>query len=255
MARSYALESVDRVMKVLDCFTLDRPELRLTDLSNELGLHKAQILRIASTLEAGGYLTRDPESKRFRLGMRLFHLGIVVRQQMDLRRIANPFLKKLAEETGETARLVIPDEGGPICIDIVESRRRVRVYAQVGTRLPWNAGSSAKVILSYLPDEMRERILQHAELPKFTALTTTAPDVLRAELTDIRARGYHVNVADLVEDTGGIAAPVFKDTGEIACAISMVAPASRMQTEQIERHSRVVIDIAAEISRHLGFLP
>src|SRR5688572_30553617 len=105
---AYFLESVDRVMKVLDCFTMESPELRLTDLSDRLGIPKAQVLRIVSTLETGGYLLRDPVSKRYRLGIRLFHLGMIVRGGMDLRRIAHPYLRQLAEATKETSRLIVP---------------------------------------------------------------------------------------------------------------------------------------------------
>jgi IclR family KDG regulon transcriptional repressor len=148
---AYYLESVDRVMQVLDCFTRETPELRLTDLSARLGISKASMLRIVSTLEAGSYLTRDPETKRYRLGVRLFHLGMVVRHQMDLRTIAQPQLRQLVECTGETAALFVPDPLGPICLDVVQTSKAMRVFAHPGTRMPWNAGTSAKVILAYLP--------------------------------------------------------------------------------------------------------
>src|SRR5688572_24479293 len=155
----YFLESVDRVMKVLDCFTVESPELRLTDLSERLGMPKTQVLRIVSTLESGGYLTRDERSKRYRLGVRLFHLGTVVREQLDIRWIAQPYLRRLVEATQETAALFVPDPLGPICIDVVQSPKAMRVYAQLGGRMPWNAGTSPKVILAYLPAAEREGIL------------------------------------------------------------------------------------------------
>lgn len=253
MRSAYHLASVERVMQVLNCFTVETPELRLTDLSERLGLHKTQVLRIASTLESGGYLTRDPETKRYRLGLQVFRLGMVVRHHMDLRRAAAPFLEWLVEQTQETARLVVPDEAGPVCIDLIESPRGVRVYAQLGARMPWNAGTSAKVILAHLPEHEREQVLARGGFTRFTERTLVDPDQLRAQLCEIRQRGYHATVGDLTEDTQGIAAPLFDDSGAIVGAVSLTAPTTRVTDEERARYIELVIQAAKQISAQLGY--
>lgn len=252
---TYFLEGVDRVLKVLDCFTLETPELRLTDLSERLGMSKAQVLRIVSTLDAGGYLDRDPVTKRYRLGVRLFHLGMVVRHQMDLRTIALPHLRRLADQTSETAALFVPEPLGPICIEVVQSPRASRVFAQLGSRMPWHAGTSAKVILAYLPDEERERILSGGEFRRFTDYTVTAPDRLREILREIRQSGYHVGVRDLNQDAIGIGAPIFDDGDRIAGAIGVVAPGSRIGDGELARLVALVREATAAISGQLGYRP
>jgi DNA-binding IclR family transcriptional regulator len=252
---AYFLESVDRVMKVLDCFTIESPELRLTDLSEPLGMPKTQVLRIVSTLGAGGYLERDPETKRYRLGVRLFHLGMVVRHGMDLRAVALPHLRRLAELTKETAALFVPDPLGPICIDVVQSPKAMRVFAQLGSRMPWNAGTSPKVILAYLPEAERERILTRAPFRRYTEFTITDPERIRAVLADIRRQGYHVGVRDLDEDALGIGAPIFDDGGRIAGAIGVAAPAVRLPAAELDRIAGLVKDATAAISRRLGYRP
>lgn len=249
----YFLESVDRVMKVLDCFTQDTSELRLTDLSDRLGMPKPQVLRIVSTLETGGYVVRDPGTKRYRLGARLFHLGTVAQQGMDLRRVAHPHLRRLAEATQETARLVVPDVDGPICIDVVESPKAIRVFAQLGLRLPWHAGTSPKVILAYLTETERERILARGGFRRYTPRTVTDPDALRREVLAIRERGYHIGVRDLDEEATGVSAPVFGEDGRIAGAINVSAPASRLTEGEIERFVALVRDAALATSRQSGF--
>ena len=253
MRSAYFLESVDRVMRLFACFTPETPELRLTDLSACLGVDKAQVLRIASTLESGGYLARDPESKRYRLGITLFQLGMTVQRQLDLRRVARPHLRRLVEETRETARLVVPDDAGPICVDVVESPRAIRVFAQLGMRLPWNAGTSPKVILAYLPEERRERILAAGGFRRYTSRTITDPDELRAEVLAIRERGYHVGVRDLDDDATGVSAPVFDHRGEIAGAINVAAPASRLADDEVDRFIALVRDAAAATSHQFGY--
>jgi len=252
---AYFLEGVDRVVKLLDCFTDETPELRLTDLSERLGVSKAQVLRIVSTLQAGGYLERDAETKRYRLGVRLFHLGMVVRHQMDLRKIALPHLRHLAEKTEETAALFVPDPLGPICLEVVQSRKAMRVFAQLGSRMPWNAGTSSKVILAHLPEEQRERILDRGGFKRYTAHTVTDPGRIREILGEIRRVGYHIGVRDLDEDALGISAPIFDDAGQIAGAIGVAAPAVRLPEAELQRIIGLVCEATDEIARQLGYRP
>jgi len=240
-------------MKVLDCFTSSSPELRLTDLSDALGWHKTQVLRILSTLEAGGYVVRDLNTKRFRLGLRLFELGMIVRQQMDLRRITHSYLRDLVDATQETARLVVPDEDGPICVDVVESPKGIRVYAQLGMRMPWNAGTSPKLLLAYLPDEERERILARGEFQRFTERTITDPEALREEARTIQSRGYYVGVRDLDEEALGVSAPVFDSARRVVGAINVSGPASRLADVEIRRLIALVTQAAADVSKQLGY--
>ena len=250
----YHLESVERVVRVLNCF-LEEPELRLTDLSARLGLHKTQVLRIVSTLEAAGFLARDPATKQYRLGLQIFRLGMAMREQLDLRRVAHPVLERLGRETGETVRLVVPDEDAAVCIDVIDSPQGLRVYAQIGARMPWNAGTSAKVVLAYLPDEDRERILAAGGFKQLTPRTIVDPDELRADVLAIRRRGYHINIGDLQPDTRGVAAPIFNDRGELVASISISAPASRLQEPKSDHYIQTIVSAAREISTQLGYLP
>lgn len=249
----YFLESVDRVLKVLDCFTPSAPELRLTDFSERLGAHKTQVLRILSTLERGGYVVRDANTKRYRLGLRLFELGMIVRQQMDVRRITHSYLCNLVASTQETARLVVPDDDGPVCVDLVESPKGIRVYAQLGMRMPWNAGTSPKLLLAYLPDEERERILARGGFQRFTERTITDPEALREEARTIRSRGYYVGVRDLDEEALGVSAPVFDSARRVVGAINVSGPASRLSDVEIRRLIALVTQAAADVSKQLGY--
>ncbi len=255
MSTAYFLEGVDRVMKVLDAFTADEPHLRLTDLSDRSGIPKPQVMRILSTLETKGYVERDPTTKRYRLGLRLFELGAIVRQEMDLRRVAQPWLCNLAEATLETVALVVVDALGPVCVEVVDSLKGLRVFAQVGRRMPWNAGTSGKVILAYLPEETRERILAGTAFKQYTNLTVTDSDILRTELRDIRRRGYHSSAGDLDEDALGISAPIFDEGGVIVAAVSVVAPLTRPSGAEPGCFINQVCETAAAVSRRLGHQP
>lgn len=249
----YVLEGADRVLRMLDAFTTEAPELRLTDLSERLGIPKSQALRIATTLEQSNYLTRDPETKRYRLGMRLFSLGVVVEQSLDLKRIAQTAFQELADISSETVGLFAVDRDGAVCVDIRESPKRLRVFGQLGRRMPWNAGASGKIALAFLPEHDREEILRRHPFRRYTDRTITDPDVLRALLVQIRYSGYHVGIGDLDEDVLGIGAPIFSYGGRLAGAISLSAPIARAPDSELPRLIDLVTGTASTISRRLGF--
>jgi IclR family KDG regulon transcriptional repressor len=247
----YQLESVDRALRVLGCFSAQTPELRLTDIATMLGISKVQALRLASTLETQGFLLRDQRTKYYRLGLRLFQLGMIVQQQSDLTRIAHAYLHDLVAETGETARLMVPDPSGPTCLDLVEGPRRFRVFGKLGGSYPWHAGTSTKLLLAYLPEERREEILA-GPLEAFTPVTTVDPDTLRAQVAEIRRRGYHVSAGDIELGAIAIAAPIFGSEGDVVAAISVSGPIERLAGAEIERVEALVLAAAGDISRALG---
>lgn len=249
----YKLESVERALRVLDCFKPDTPELRLIDISRDLEISKVQALRLATTLEMGGFLTRDPRTKYYRLGMRLFQLGMVVQQQSELQRVAHPFLQELVAQSGETARAMVPDRLGPTCIDLVESPRRYRVFGTLGGPRPWHAGTSTKLLLAYQSEERREEILARP-LTRFTPQTTIDPDQLRIQLAKIRANGYHISASDLEENATAIAAPIYDRAGEVVASISVSGPTDRIQKTGEESVLRWVLAAAGDISRSLGHM-
>jgi IclR family transcriptional regulator, KDG regulon repressor len=252
VSSTYYLESVERVMRVLDAFAEEGEELRLTDLSERLGLSKPQVLRIVTTLEHGGYLIRDPETKRYRLGIRLLVLGMVVRQQMDLRRAAQPVLRQLWVDTQETVGLFIPDRLGPVCVDVIDSPHGLRVFAQQGRRMPWNAGSSAKAILAFMPEEEREAILRTTAFKQYTDQTITDPDSLRNLLDKVREAGYYSGSQDLDPGIGGIAAPIFDHECNLVGAMAVSAPISRLMESDLPRLISLVLDACRQTSEQLG---
>jgi DNA-binding IclR family transcriptional regulator len=252
----YFVEALDRGLKVLDAFGPDAPELRLTDISERVGISKSLAYRITSTLEAGGYLTRDPDTKRYRLGIRVFQLGIVAENSIDIRRIAQPALRQLAGETRETVGLILRDPQGPVCVDVIESSQGLRVFAQVGRRMPWHAGSSGKVVLAYLPIAEQERILEADRFEQFTATTIIDPNVLRETLEQIRHDGYYVGTHDLDEHALGVAAPIFDHENRVCGAVSVSAPTIRMsEPAEIRWLTERTREATESISRQLGYRP
>jgi DNA-binding IclR family transcriptional regulator len=251
----YFLEGADRVLRLLDAFTSETPELRLTDLSERLGIPKSQALRIATTLEHSNYLYRDPETKRYRLGMRLFSLGMLVERTLDLKQLAQPALQALADASEETVGLFVIDRGGPICIDVRESPKGLRVFAQIGRRMPWNAGASGKLALAFLSEAEREELLAVGDFRRFTDRTVTDPAQLRQEIETIRAQGYNLGLGDLSENAMGVGAPILGHDGRLAGVISLSAPFDRAPKAIWPHLIELVTEAAGIVSDRLGFDP
>ena len=251
-ASPYQLESVERALRVLGCFSNETPELRLIDISRRLDISKVQALRLATTLEASGFLARDPRTKYYRLGLRLFQLGMVAQQQSEVQWIAHPFLHELVDKTGETARLMVPHPLGPTCIDLVESPKQRRVFGKLGGPNVWYAGASPKVLLAWQPPDVIDEILGRP-LESFTENTVTDVERIRNQLAAIRANGYHVSQSGIEAHATGIAAPIFDRFGEAAGAISVSGPTDRVEQTGLDNVINWVRAAAGDVSRSLGF--
>jgi DNA-binding IclR family transcriptional regulator len=248
----YQLESVERALRVLGCFSMETPELRLIDISRMLDISKVQALRLATTLETNGFLTRNPRTKYYRLGLRLFQLGMVAQQQSEVQWIAHPILHELVAKTGETARLMVPHTLGPTCIDLVESPKQRRVFGKLGGPHVWYAGASPKVLLAYQSQAVIDEILS-APLEAFTSSTIRDPDTIRHQLEEIRANGYHVSHSGIEEHATGVAAPVFDRSGDIAGSISVSGPTDRVEATGLDNVISWVRAAAGDVSRSLGY--
>src|SRR5262245_57034340 len=189
----YRIRAIERAVGILNAFSTEQPELGVSASAGQLGLRKSTVHRFLVSLEAGGLVERNPRTSRYRLGLRIFELGGLVLQQMNLWDEALPFLEGLVHESGETGHLAVLDGGEAIYIEKVEARRALRIPSAIGRGYPAHATSLGKVLLADLPRERVEQIVAERGLAAFTPHTITDPEALEAELERIRALGYAVD--------------------------------------------------------------
>ena len=147
----YRIQAIERAVSILNVFSTDEPELGVTEIADRVGLHKSTVHRFMVNLDAAGLVERNPRSGRYRLGLRIFELGGLVMQQMNLWDEALPFLEGLVHDTGETGHLAVLDGGEAIYIERVEARRALRVPSAIGRGYPAHATNLGKVLLADLP--------------------------------------------------------------------------------------------------------
>ena len=158
-------------------------------------------------------------------------LGQLLLSQLDLRREAEPFLKDLAEKTKETVHLVFLDRTEIVYIDKVEAdhgQGGLRMASRIGLRNPAHSSAVGKVLLSDLPEEMLNEILQGKGLPRRTGNTITEIDPLKEHLKLVRRQGYAIDDEENEEGIRCVGAPIYNEAGKAVAAVSVSGPAFRI---------------------------
>lgn len=226
---------------------------QLRDLALALKAPKSSLLPLLRTLTARGYLTHD-ENGVYRMGAKVVELGAGTLADMDLRVIARKPLAQLSERTGEAALLgaMAVDNLAVLYLDKVESKHHIRFSAGLGERRPLHSSAGGKVMLAFMSEEVRERIVAAIDLVPYTEETIATRDELRAELARIRRDGYCLNIDQSVVGGCGIAAPIFDHLGDVAAACILGAPKARAMPILNQLIGEVAAT-ASEISRLLGY--
>jgi DNA-binding IclR family transcriptional regulator len=250
------LRSLKKVFLLLDAFTVEQPEWSLADLSRKMNIAKPTVHHIMATLVEGGWVEKDAETKKFRLGLRLWQKGRLAIRQLGVRDVARPLVEALAEQCGETVRLGILDSIDPrwlLYVDRVESHQHaVRAHMDDLTRAPSYCVATGKALLAHNP-ATAERVMAQS-LRAYTARTLTQAGALLKDLALTRERGYSVNYGEFREDVVGVAAPIFNHEGQAVTAIGVSGPAFRLGPAVARRIGPIVLASAAEISRRMGYI-
>ncbi len=237
-------------LAALEALALSEEPRGVTELARELGVTKSNAHRLLQALVHRGF-ARNVEHGRYALTLKIWELGANVLARVDVKKAAAPFLQHLVDETGESVHLSVLVEGDVVYLDKIDSPHPVRAYSQIGKRAPAYAVATGKALLAFQPDDDLPRLIGAME--RFTAHTAADMDELRKELARVRHLGYAVNRGEWREGVCGLAAPIRDASGAVAASVGISGPASRLPPGVLRNHARVVIDVAASISRALGF--
>jgi IclR family transcriptional regulator, KDG regulon repressor len=247
------VQSVVRALQLIDALGEYRGEIGIADLSRRVGLHVSTAHRLLGTLVRQGYCRQNPETGRYALGAKLFHLGEVCLGQMDVRSLARPFLERLSRETGETANLVVLDGQDALYLDKVESPQNLRIFSRIGHRAPLYCTAVGKILLAYRSMADSEALLGRAPLRPLTRRTITSATRLRRELASVRRRGFAVDREECEEGAYCLAVPVQDAQGRIEAALSVSGPTVRLGDHRIPELIPLMRQAGEELSAQLGF--
>lgn len=238
---------------ILDCFSIDRPDLGVREVSRMTGLTTSTTGRLMQSMRDSGILTQNPVTRTYMLGSRLLSWAGVYSANLDIRTAALPVMDELHRITRETISLYILEGSDRVCVERMESPQTVRITARLGRRLPLYAGSAGKAILAFLPEERREEYLNSAVFTPFTSHTYTDPDILREELIQVQKKGYAYSQGEWLAEAAGVAAPILGAGASVLGAVSISGPLQRFTPEAVESFAESILRLAGEISSRMGY--
>lgn len=223
-----------------------------SEIFTALDLPKSSAHRILKDLTGLGYLTFNPETKRYFGSLKLAALGAEVMSHFRLREHVRPHLIELHRETDHTTNLGVIDKSMGVFVDKIESRDfGIKLFSEIGKTFPLHSTGLGKALLAFSADDIRLTII-NAPLKQFTEKTITTAKVLNRELALIRKEGYALDDEEITRGIMCVSAPIFGFTGELAGAISLTFPSYINEDRGIELEIAAIKKYAALISKSLG---
>jgi len=246
------VQSLDRALEILRLLGTE-PEMRVTDLARRLEVHKSTVFRLLATLQEHGLFEETPTTEKYRLGYGLVRLAGAVVAELDLARASRSVLEELATRTGETVNLAILQGDQVVNIDQIAAPNLVVNVNWVGKQTPLHATSNGKVLLAYLSEDERRRLLDRS-LPRLTPRTITDPRILEKQLHRVLTDGYAFTLEELELGLNAVAAPVYAADGRVQAAVSVAGPSYRVTPQRLSDLGEMTKDAAAAISRRMGYI-
>jgi DNA-binding IclR family transcriptional regulator len=251
----YKVQALERALDILECFSFQNRRLSLTDVVNCTGLNKTTVKRLIANLTARGYLQREPHTKMYQLGMRLFEMGGIVFSSFSLRQAAAFPMTQLQNQTGATVLLGVRMEEELVYIDKREGDGMIRISSDIGWRRPLHYGMLGMVLLASLDAKEVRRILRHTPLKAHTPYSITDPDAFSLRLEKIRDQGYILEQEEAVEGVFGIAAPIRDYSRRVIAALGIALPLnSSVRKKDSSQLIENVKNTCETISSDLGYL-
>lgn len=252
MKKTGRIQTIDRTLMVLNCFSEHQTEMRLSEIAEGVGLNKSTAHGILNTLKYHGLINQDEESHRYRLGLRLMELGSRAASSLNIIQIAGPKIRKLCREIEETVHLGTIDGEEMVYVDKIESWQSMRIASSVGARLPAYTTSLGKAIMAFLNVDDLMKTIPNVFRP-FTPNTIMNMEDLLEELKKIRRNGYAIDNEEYSIGLKCVAAPIFNYEGKVKYSISVSGPEVRMTEGKMDMVTLLVKEVCADISEKIGY--
>lgn len=252
----YPVQTVGNAIEILEILAKDVSShgLGVTDLSREMNMGKSSVHRILDTLLYYGYVIKDAETSRYRLGWGLYTIGQRVPQQNQIFSLDSAYLIELSKKTGDTVNLGVRDRDEVIIISKLEGTNAgLRVGIQVGEHEPIHATALGKMLISDMSDGDVSELLRFTGFHKFTDNTVSNVSELLNNLKTVRERGYSMDSQEFAMGMICIAMPIRDYTGNIIAAVSVSSPSNHMNEERIAFITENLRECCGRISWNMGY--
>jgi len=249
------IRSLANGLDILDILVEADHPLGVTDLARKLDLDKSTVYRLLTTLASRSYIIQELDTRRYMPSLKIVSHGRKIINDIQLRSVAKPYLKKLTLSTSESSNLAILAGVRVVYIDTEDSVASLNVQAEIGQVVPPHCTALGKALtMQYTADEIRN-LYKDYELRSFTSRTITLIDELITHLEMVKQHGFATDEEEYNIGVSCIAAPIYDHNNSVVAAAGISGPAIRMTSDRILMLAPSVVGAAREISRKLGQLP
>jgi DNA-binding IclR family transcriptional regulator len=252
-ARGGNIQSLERAFGILEEVARNREGINLSELSKRVGLHNSTTFHLVKTMVMLGYIEQSKDSKRYRVGRRLFTLAASALDEIELVNLATPVLEGLTRATGECSHFAIRSGDDIVVLAKTAGAGMFQMVDRAGVVRPAHCTALGKVLLAALTPEQVERYLAAHELRRFTPKTIVEREALLRELKEVRRTGIGFDDGEFDAEARCVAVPVRDFTGQVAGAIGLSGPIWRLSIQALQEKAQQVREAAADLSRELGF--
>lgn len=243
-----SVQTIDRTMLIANLLAAQTVDtgLSISELSEKLHLPLSTLHRILKAMIKQRMVEQDPKTKLYRLGTIWLEYGLQVYDSMDYVNTVRVELDQLSREVEESVYLSKPAELDAIIIERIDNEKnQIRIYDQLGIRIPLHIGAANKAMLAAFPKEktraILKRLIQEQEIPE-----------LEKKLEDIRKQGYAESHGERTEGTSSIAVSIVNGFGEVVGAVSIGYASFHMTEERLSHMRERLLETGARISKKLG---
>ena len=245
------MQSLDRALGVLTSVArLERAAL--SDLAREIEVPTATTHRILTTLQKHGFVAFDDERQEWMIGIEAYRTGATYLRRSSVLEIGRPILRRLMQDSGETANLAVPDGAEVVFVGQVETPNPIRAFFPPGARTPMYASGTGKAILAALSDAALAKALRDTDPVAFTDHTRLPDKGLEDDLSATRARGWSHDHEERYQGMSCIGAAIFNSRGEPCAGISVSGPTVRFSEARVPELAALVTQAAREITHLSG---
>lgn len=246
------ITSVQHALDIINLFNNGHVELGNAEIAKLLNLPTGTVSGLIYTLRINNYLDQNPANRKYRLGLKLAERAAVLLDQLDLRKVAAPYLEILRDWCGESVNLAIRDGNEVVYIERMFGYHALGIRSELGRRGSLHSTALGKAIFTFLPESDKQKLIASYRFYPVTQYTITDKDEFLKELSKIAKNGYAIDEQE--NEIGGrcVGAPIMDRFGYPIAAISISVPIQRFPEQDIEKYGKKLLETSEIISRNMG---
>lgn len=241
-------KSIDKAIKVLNCFSYGKQFLNINEISKMANFPKSTTYRILCTLESYKFIYYNPDDLTYCLGIKMLEYGAIVLERSKIIPIARPFIVDLNQKTGFSVYLTVKEEDRLLFIDKSESFIALQYTTTVGRSRDLHYSSPGKVFMADLDEKTVREILSYSPLKKYTDFSITDTEEFLGELNNVKEQGYALDDNESSLNALAVSAPIRNAHNQIVAVITAVGPRQLIIDYPLSKLVNQVTECGSQVS-------